>query len=42
MTMRRSLLQVDDEVRVTRSLIGTYHLRPADGRGRSTQVRRSE
>lgn len=31
-----------DRVRIRRGRFGTYHLRPADGSGRSTQVRRDE
>ena len=39
-TLRRTDLSVDQAVIVTRGMVGSYHLRRADGGGRSTQVRR--
>jgi len=39
---KRASFESGDLVRIRRGLLGTYHLRPADGSGRSTQVRREE
>jgi hypothetical protein len=41
-TARRTGIEPGDRVALTRSPIGTYHLRRADGSSRSTQVRRRE
>lgn len=41
-TVRRTGIEPGDRVALTRSPIGTYHLRRADGSSRSTQVRRRE
>tara|TARA_Y100001933_G_scaffold83082_1_gene84532 strand:+ start:2952 stop:3530 length:579 start_codon:yes stop_codon:yes gene_type:complete len=41
-TVRRTGIEAGDRVTLTRSPIGTYHLRRADGSSRSTQVRRRE
>ena len=41
-TVRRTGIEAGDTVALTRSPIGTYHLRRADGSSRSTQVRRRE
>ncbi|MEQ8860771.1 MAG: hypothetical protein RIC56_19170 [Pseudomonadales bacterium] len=38
----RTTLRTGDSIRINRSLLGTYHLRRADGGSRSTAVRRLE
>lgn len=38
----RTTLKAGDSVRINRGLLGTYHLREADGGSRSTAVRRLE
>jgi hypothetical protein len=38
----RTTLKAGDSVRISRGLLGTYHLREADGGSRSTAVRRLE